>query len=36
MEDLSLSAEGGLLLVEITLPDGRTQTLYLRQKGDLP
>lgn len=35
-EALSLSAEDGLLILRITLPEGSTQTLYLRQKGDAP
>ena len=33
---LSLSLENGLLRVEITLPEGSTQTLLLQQKGDAP
>ena len=33
---LSLFSEKGLLRVEITLPDGSMQTLYLQQKGDAP
>ena len=36
LEALSLSAEDGLLTVQITLPDGSIQTLYLQQKGDRP
>lgn len=37
VEALSLSVEDGLLCVQITLPEGSTQTLYLQQrKGDAP
>lgn len=35
-EDLSLSAENGLLTAQITLPDGSVRTLLLSLKGDAP